>query len=350
VGALLANPRSNAEATARVTNTKTKATTALYNKEFSASFYEERYAQGYMDEWPHHKKQRVYEVIRQLPLPEQGQALDFGCGNGVFTEVIRQALPKWQVFGTDLSKTAVRSAKERYPHCHFFEPEDKNDLPKHFDFLFSHHVIEHVYDVSEVLQQMNEHLKPRASMLHILPCGNPGSLSHTICSLRKDGIDASCGNRFFFEDEGHVRRLTTQELSSECKALEFGLVREFYSGSYHDAIEWITSNNLSFIRILTDSNQAIHSDAKRQLDKIRKKLLTLGVFRAPARNLPKLRAKHKPTFSQYVLMALLLPLYPASKLFENHLIRAARKEWLAQKHESRGGEMSLYLERPAGNQ
>lgn len=59
-----------------------------------------------MDEWPIDKKQRVFEVIRTLQLPEGGIALDFGCAlvfllmfyhkhsqNGRFMVVISARMP-----------------------------------------------------------------------------------------------------------------------------------------------------------------------------------------------------------------------------------------------------------------
>ena len=64
--------------------------TELYQKEEAKQFYENRYEKGYMDEWPIDKKQRVLEIINVLNLPENGVALDFGCGNGVFTDVINK--------------------------------------------------------------------------------------------------------------------------------------------------------------------------------------------------------------------------------------------------------------------
>ena len=63
-------------------------TSQLYNKETTVEFYQDRYAQGYMDEWPSEKKQRIFEIIRALQLPDTGEALDFGCGNGVLTEIV----------------------------------------------------------------------------------------------------------------------------------------------------------------------------------------------------------------------------------------------------------------------
>jgi 2-polyprenyl-3-methyl-5-hydroxy-6-metoxy-1,4-benzoquinol methylase len=186
-------------------------TSELYDLQVSRDFYEERYDHGYMDEWSVEKKQRVFEVIRSLGLPEKGDALDFGCGNGVLTEVIKQALPPaWNVYGTDLSTIAVENAQERCPSCTFFFAEDKEtkSVPRQYDFLFTHHVLEHVYDIDPMIDIIDNYLKDKAAMLHVLPCGNADSFERGVCLLRKDGIDAKLQNRFFYEDEGHVRRLT----------------------------------------------------------------------------------------------------------------------------------------------
>jgi predicted TPR repeat methyltransferase len=68
----------------------------LHNKEVAIRFYENRYEEGYMEEWDDLKKTKVKEVILSLGLMEKGKALDFGCGNGVFTAIIKELLPKWE--------------------------------------------------------------------------------------------------------------------------------------------------------------------------------------------------------------------------------------------------------------
>lgn len=78
-------------------------TETLRDKDASVDFYEERYVQGYMDRWPPEKKRRIIDVFRSLPLPKSGTALDFGCGNGELTEVMRLALPPdWKIVGSEM--------------------------------------------------------------------------------------------------------------------------------------------------------------------------------------------------------------------------------------------------------
>ena len=69
----------------------------LHNKEKAIDFYDARYEEGYMEEWDELKKSKVKEVLLQLNLSQKGNALDFGCGNGVFTRIIKDVLPQWEV-------------------------------------------------------------------------------------------------------------------------------------------------------------------------------------------------------------------------------------------------------------
>ena len=93
----------------------------LYDKQTAISFYQSRHSNGYMLEWPDEKKQRVHEVIQDLHLPASGDALDFGCGNGIFTSVLKRALPTdWKVYGTDISNVAIENARRRNSDCIFF--------------------------------------------------------------------------------------------------------------------------------------------------------------------------------------------------------------------------------------
>jgi 2-polyprenyl-3-methyl-5-hydroxy-6-metoxy-1,4-benzoquinol methylase len=195
----------------------------LHDKESSEHHYDEKYthqagflSQEYMVEWKDEKKERIADLLSKLNLPPTGEALDFGCGSGVLTEVIRRALPGYQVYGTDLSQAAVDKARERYPRCTFFHGDDARYNKKKFDFLFTHHVLEHVYDLQEVAGEIAHYLKPDAVMLHILPCGNEGSLEYNLCLLRKDGVNPQKGGVFFFEDEDHVRRIKTDDIKNHC--------------------------------------------------------------------------------------------------------------------------------------
>jgi trans-aconitate methyltransferase len=322
---------------------KIHKTSQLYDQEQAVEFYEERYEQGYMDEWPPEKKRRVLEVIRGLQLPDKGEALDFGCGNGVLTEIVRQALPSWTIFGVDISKNAIANAKNRYPSCTFFEADSPDLATKKFDFAFTNHVFEHVFNLSEVFALMDGYLKPNSSMLHILPCGNEGSYEHNICLLRKDGINTALENRFFFEDEGHVRRLKTDQFCELCKMKGFELQKEFYSNQYYGAIEWITNSGPKFVSMFADTSQATNKEAARKLRQERMRLITITALRMPAQVVSKLFNKKNKYMKHYLYLMAGMLLYVFSRPVDKYWKRKAEEEWKIEKQERNGSEMYLYF-------
>lgn len=141
----------------------------LRDQRESAIFYDARYTGGYMDDWPRETKRRIAEIVKELPLPKTGHALDYGCGNGVLTEVLREALPGWDIYGTDISPAAVKNARIRYPECNFFEPVTGEVYYKKFDFVFTHHVLEHVYDLEVVIGELDFYLKSADKAFQNIP-------------------------------------------------------------------------------------------------------------------------------------------------------------------------------------
>ncbi len=318
---------------------------ALYDKNVAATFYEERYVKGYMDEWPTFKKQRVFNLIRQLGLPEIGRALDIGCGNGVFTDVIKQALPKWDVYGAEISETAVLHAQERYPACNFLVATDKALSEQPFDFVFSHHVLEHVYNVREFLAEVNAKLQPQAAMLHICPCGNEGSLEDQISRMMKGGIDTTRENRRFFEEPGHLRRLTTNEVVNVVKDFGFQLTKDWYAQHYWSAVDWITEWERGEVKKLTNFHDGVDSSAQQNLKKLRRKLMLLTYLRLPVMTISALEHKTTKNVKDWIKFSGALGLYPLAKTVDTLVRKKGLAEWEHLKSDRRGGEMYLYFTR-----
>jgi trans-aconitate methyltransferase len=319
--------------------------TELYDRKTSEEFYDERYKTGYMDEWPPEKKHRVAEVVRALDLPSSGEALDFGCGNGIFTEVIRQALPGWRVYGMDFSSVAIQGAKAQYPGCTFFTNMDTDLMNKKFDFLFTHHVLEHVYKLDVVWRELATFMKPNACSLHILPCGNEGSFEHQICQLRTDGINAEMENRFFFEDEGHVRRLTTSQMVELAHDSGMELVREYYANQYHGALDWISGAGEDFLLMLTETRYAKDSAAESKLLRIRKDLKPAVWARDLLAGVKDRKAHKNKTLRNWAGLMCRLPLVPLCRTIDRRVRRASELEWKEKNHEPSGSEMYLHFRR-----
>ena len=326
----------------------------LYQKEASEKFYEERYAQKesllkqeYMSEWGDDKKKRIYELIKSLPLPETGDVIDFGCGAGVFTEVIRQALPKYNIYGTDFSQQAINKAKARYKNCTFIHSGDNRLKSMKFDFLFTHHVLEHVYDLESVAAEMIQFLEEKSSMLHVLPCGNEGSLEYNICSLRKNGIIKEKGDAFFFEDEGHVRRLKTRQVSELFSKYGFTLTKEYFSEQKYGAIKWITESNP--FRIMRMLNPIYGKDIKSKFKLLALFILlfTLDIARMPLILMNRIKQQRHESYKLNFLYAACLPFYPVSNFIDHYVKNKAADEWEKYNREPNGSEMYLFYFRKA---
>lgn len=317
----------------------------LHQQKNAIEFYNERYEHGYMEEWDDLKKNKVKEILGLIQLPERGKALDFGCGNGVFTQLIKEAFPQWDVFGVEISQVAVQNAKKKYPQCTFFSIDKAASYQHQFDFLFSHHVLEHVQNIDEALATINDYLKENASQLHILPCGNEGSFEYQICSLKTHGIETTKENRFFFEEPGHLRRLNTKQLSDHEAKIGFRLEKEFYSNQIDGAINWITKSSPRFVKKLTSPDDAKNDEARKKLIALRKKLLPLTYMQFPYSKYWEIKTKWHKTITDYLkLYTFYFPSLLSKSLYET-LDKKAQKEWVLKKTNRNGSEMFLYFKR-----
>ncbi len=256
------------------------------------------------------------------------------------------------MFGTDLSATAIASAAASHPECGFFPLEAPSIRPKSADLVFTHHVLEHVLSVPDTLGDIDAYAKPEAAMLHVLPCGNSGSLEYNVCRLTRDGIDDSHGGRFFFEDEGHLRRLTSDQLSTMCAAFGYRTSRAYFANQFSGAVYWISQTSPRFIREFADPRRAIDSSAARRLMVLRLMLFLPATVSMIVRVWE--RALHAPgmTPKRLAQLAIGMPLYLLAVLPQRGLRwslgRARDREWDRRKTDARGSEMYLCLARGSG--
>ncbi len=308
----------------------------------SQDFYDSRYESGYMTEWDKNKKDKIFDVISELNLPEKGRALDFGCGNGVLTLVLAQALPNWEICGADLSKSAIENARETIKHCNFIHFSDLEDNAG-FDLIFSHHVLEHVLDIDETLDQLDSLLNPDGAMLHILPCGNAGSFEHRMCEKIKGGIQPEQNNRFFFEEEGHLRRLSSSDMTTLLEKRGLKIKNEFYSNHFREAIDRITDSNPRLLIILTSPLKGKGIGNSLSLLYWRILLLPLLLVRLPLQIVRKLQPRKNKSLPVKVIYAICYPYYLLFSPLERAYKRFCAKEWDKKKKDTNGSEMFLYF-------
>lgn len=332
---------------------------SLHNETATRAFYEERYRSGYMDHWDRDKRAAVAELLAGLELPAGARILDFGCGTGVFTELICQVYPRAEVHGCDPSQAALQQASSRKSPIRCFALNDDN-VERHagtFDLVFTHHVLEHVFDLAATAGQIDAMLKFGGRMLHVLPCGNEGSLHHRICGFYQDGIERDAGNRFFFEDPGHLRRLTTAELLAAFAAHRFRIERAAYAGHFWGAIRFFTEGSPGAILELLDPRRT-RATSRVEAFAWLVSMMVLFAARAPVLALGRVRhllqrlgsGTRQVTLRRISKMLCVLP--PAlplclPSLAVDQLIRwLARREWRIHQDRPNGAEMMVVFQRP----
>jgi trans-aconitate methyltransferase len=320
-------------------------TTNLHDKNVAVNFYEERYVDGYMEEWDELKKGMIREIIENFQFPQKGKALDFGCGNGVFTNLLKELLPDWELYGVEISKTALLNAQKNNVNCSFFSFEEADMHKGEFDFIFSHHVLEHVQNIDQTFSDINDYLKQNSSQLHILPCGNEGSYEYKICTLKKNGIEKDKHNRFFFEEPGHLRRLNTNEFSLQENKFGFELKKEFYSNQLDGAINWITKSSPRFVKKLTDTKDALDLNAVKDLNNFRKRLLPLTYLQFPYTKYCQFKFKWKKGIIDWIILIILFLPAQISKIIAKKIDKKAIEEWINNKSNKAGSEMFLFYQR-----
>ncbi|MCP4650705.1 MAG: class I SAM-dependent methyltransferase [PVC group bacterium] len=307
-------------------------------------FYDQRYSKGYMEEWPLEQKQRVFKLIRELNLPETGKVLDFGCGNGEFTSVLKQALPGGDVTGVDISSVAIENARKRYPECSFSLISELSSQNKEFDFLFTHHVLEHVSDIDSTWLEINKVLKDKAHVLHILPCGNTGSFEYMLCMLKRDGIEKNFCNRFYFEDKSHLRRLTSAQMNELASKYSFKSEFAYFSNHFYGAIDWISSARPETIWQIFNPQKSADMFSSLKLIGFLILFMFIKVMRFPA-NTIDYKIKSLKSYQYYFFLLIFLLIYPLSKLINIYLKYKTRIEWKNNRNEINGSEMYIYYKK-----
>lgn len=320
-------------------------TTVLHDGVISREFYERRFQSGYMDSWPIKKLNRVATLLQKLQLGEQGFALDFGCGTGIFTDVLQKTMNGWIVEGTDIAEAAIEAATMRVPSCKFFPVSSCQANAGRFDLVFTHHVLEHVPDLAGTAALIARLLKPTGVMIHILPCGDEGSFEHWVCMLRVGGIQAEVESRFFFEEEGHLRRLTTQGLERLWVREGYRIQMACYSNHFFGGLKFVTGSSATFIRSFADPRFANEMAAAWKLRFVRAGLMALWLLRKP-QDVVRTKFKVKSrSMRDWVFLLGGLVAYPISWAVDSGLNALCEWEWSRRRQTVGGSEMYVFLKR-----
>jgi SAM-dependent methyltransferase len=202
-------------------------------------YYDARYRSGYMQDFSH-----VFEATRRRQVAatvallrrsglEPHRALDYGCGEGRWFALLKQAFPNASIAGCDISKRALELAGAQWPQAHLTLMDDERaPLPERaFDMIISIEVLEHVGDVRSATGEIGRLLAPEGTALITTPCANRGSLEWALNRARGGLQPTTDGyGRFATDEPSHLRRLRARDLHTLLADAGLLVERVLYSG------------------------------------------------------------------------------------------------------------------------
>lgn len=111
--------------------------------------------------WWDQAHEKMYDdFCRRFIVNKSGRLLDTGCGLGYFVKKVT-TYPEWQVYGYEISRSAVEYAKNKLGLENIFcgKVEESSFSKKYFDIITLWDVIEHIPDPNPLLFYLNKILK-----------------------------------------------------------------------------------------------------------------------------------------------------------------------------------------------
>jgi 2-polyprenyl-3-methyl-5-hydroxy-6-metoxy-1,4-benzoquinol methylase len=110
---------------------------------------------------------RKRNLIIQKSGLKKGKLLDIGSATGYFLNTMKQA--GWEVEGIEQDTDAQQLAKEKFGIQSFFPNEIYNLPPQSYDVITLWHVLEHIHQLNDNLQQIHKLLKPNGVLIVAVP-------------------------------------------------------------------------------------------------------------------------------------------------------------------------------------
>jgi len=107
------------------------------------------------------------KLTQEIDLPEDGRALDIGCGNGNFIRSFSAVRPKWRLNGAEYNRLCETEVLSIAGVEGFYSGELET-IPGPFDFVSLIHVLEHIENPVPFLKKIAA-LAPNATLLIEVP-------------------------------------------------------------------------------------------------------------------------------------------------------------------------------------
>ncbi len=122
---------------------------------------------------------KLYHVVRKKTLngkknliqtetaKQTGKILDIGCGTGAFLNTMKAA--GWEITGLEPDETARKKAKELYNITPLSSPEIFNLPTNSYDAITMWHVLEHVHQLHEYVEQLKNLITDKGQIFIAVP-------------------------------------------------------------------------------------------------------------------------------------------------------------------------------------
>ena len=113
---------------------------------------------------------RLNNIKTLINKPNQ-KVLDAGCGEGHLIAKLKNKIPSNEYHGIDITKIALKKAKERCPYAKLSK-QNLNKLnykDETFDIIICTEVLEHIYEYKEVIEELKRTLKTGGTLILTFP-------------------------------------------------------------------------------------------------------------------------------------------------------------------------------------
>jgi SAM-dependent methyltransferase len=289
------------------------------------------------------RTQQVLDTLRVIQIKPLS-ILDYGCGVGAWFPLLSHVFPDADIYGVDISKTAIDKARSRFPGYHL-ESFDGLTAPfsdSQFDLVFTYHVLEHVDDIDRSINDISRMLKTGGYAVIIFPCGNEGSfLDRTMRLISNSKLPSADGRTvlFFETSDGHVRRLTSSDTVAICEANGLNIVTQLFSGHLFGTVDWLCrGTGPAYINRVFLGQPATGQLAKLRLELTRR--LFLAIHRFILKKTLDTTKKRNPAKQMAVFIVKQL-----AKLTDTILSGLCSLEWRLLKHKKHGTAQYLVFQK-----
>ena len=103
------------------------------------------------------RSQLIYQSLKNFIFSDRGNLLEIGCGNGNFLRNFQESNKYWNLWGSELNDSNKELIND-LPNTIFYSG-DLAELNKKFDFIVMIHVLEHIINPREFINNLKSKLK-----------------------------------------------------------------------------------------------------------------------------------------------------------------------------------------------